>query len=60
MTNSLARGARILGVFALSAFVGIEPALASVPVPGPLLGATAPALALFAAGYYLIRRRRPR
>jgi hypothetical protein len=28
------------------------------PVPGPALGAGLPALALFGAGYWLVRRRR--
>jgi len=44
---------------ALFAFVAIDPALAGVtPTPGPMIGAGAPALALFAGGYWLIRRRR--
>jgi lipopolysaccharide export LptBFGC system permease protein LptF len=42
----------------LLVFVAAEPALAGSPVPGPLLGAGAPVLAVLAAGYYLIRRRR--
>jgi hypothetical protein len=43
------------------AFLAAEPALAGVqPVPGPLLGAGLPALAVFAAGYYMIRKRRRR
>lgn len=35
-----------------------DPAIAGlpVPVPGPMLGAGVPALAVFAAGYLLIRR----
>ncbi len=38
-----------------------DPAVAGVaPVPGPLIGAGLPALALFAGGYMLIRRRRRR
>ena len=37
----------------------VDPALAgNVPVPGPVIGAGLPALALFGAGYWLIRRRR--
>jgi hypothetical protein len=39
-------------------FLTASPALAGSAVPGPLLAAGAPALALFAGGYYLIRRRR--
>ena len=36
-----------------------DPALAgNIPVPGPVVGAGLPALALFGAGYWLIRRRR--
>jgi hypothetical protein len=47
------------GAFALLAFVAVDPALAGVtPTPGPMIGAGAPALALFAGGYWLIRRRR--
>jgi hypothetical protein len=34
------------------------PAVAGVPVPGPMIGAGLPALALFGVGYWLIRRRR--
>ena len=29
-----------------------------VPTPGPMIGAGVPALALFGAGYWLIRRRK--
>ena len=44
----------LIGVLAIT-----DPALAGVaPVPGPLIGAGVPALALFAAGYMWIRRRR--
>jgi len=48
------------GAFAgFAALVAAEPAWAGVaPVPGPLLGAGLPALAVFAAGYYVIRKRR--
>ena len=47
-----------------AAFVGgaaaaaTAPALAGTVVPGPLIGAGLPALALFAGGYWLIRRLR--
>ncbi len=34
------------------------PALAGNVTPGPLLGAGAPVLAVFAGGYYLIQKRR--
>lgn len=47
-----------VAAFAIATFA--TPALAGAPVPGPLLGVGAPALALFAGGYYLIRRRRAR
>jgi hypothetical protein len=41
------------------AAVATDPAWAGLPpVPGPALGAGLPALALFGAGYWLIRRRR--
>ena len=36
--------------------VAADPALAGLPVPGPVLGAGLPALAVIAGGYYLIRR----
>ena len=46
-------------VFAtLSAILAAEPALAGTAIPGPLIGAGVPALALFAGGYWLIRRMR--
>ncbi len=59
MRVSLAVAAHVLGAAAV-AFVAVDPALASAPIPGPLLGAGAPVLALFAAGYYLLRKRRMR
>jgi hypothetical protein len=44
---------------ALFLTVATDPAMAgSLPVPGPMIGAGAPALALFGVGYWLIRRRR--
>jgi lipopolysaccharide export LptBFGC system permease protein LptF len=39
-------------------FLTASPAMAGVTAPGPLLAAGAPALALFAGGYYLVRRYR--
>ncbi|MDB5691386.1 MAG: hypothetical protein JWO81_449 [Alphaproteobacteria bacterium] len=50
---------RYLGACAL-ATVAVEPAMAGIvtPTPGPMIGAGAPVLAVFAAGYWLIRRRR--
>jgi hypothetical protein len=45
----------------LTALAAASPAYAGItPVPAPLLGAGIPALALFAGGYALIRRRRGR
>jgi hypothetical protein len=58
MPVKIPHAVRRLGAAILFATVAAEPALASTPVPGPLLGAGAPALALFAVGYYLIRKRR--
>lgn len=52
--KSLLTIASLTGISLLTA----SPALAGSPVPGPLLAAGAPALAVFAGGYYLIRRRR--
>jgi lipopolysaccharide export LptBFGC system permease protein LptF len=36
----------------------IEPALAQVPTPAPLIGAGLPAVAVLAGGYWLIRKLR--
>jgi hypothetical protein len=53
--NSLRAAAGLL----LVALVAVDPAVAGVtPVPGPMIGAGAPAMALFGVGYWLIRRRR--
>ena len=35
-------------------------AFAGLPVPGPVVGAGAPALVLLGGGYWLLRRRRAR
>ncbi|TFI59476.1 hypothetical protein E2493_04605 [Sphingomonas parva] len=52
------RAASLVGVTALAA---AGPAFAGVtPTPAPVLAAGAPALAVFGAGYYLIRRMRRR
>ena len=42
----------VLGIAAVS----IEPALAGINVPAPLVGAGLPALAILAGGYWLIRK----
>ena len=43
----------------LTALAAATPAFAGItPVPAPLIGAGLPALAIFAGGYMLIRRRR--
>lgn len=58
---SVANVARGAALAAAAAIVAVEPAIAGVSaVPGPLLGAGAPALALLAGGYYWIRKRRSR
>ena len=47
------------GGLLLVATVAVDPAFAGMlPVPGPMIGAGAPALALFGVGYWMIRRRR--
>jgi hypothetical protein len=43
-----------------TAFLWTGTAIAGLPVPGPVVGAGAPALALLAGGYWLLRRRRTR
>lgn len=53
--TSLARTAALAGCTIL---VAADPAWAGNAGPGPVLGAGAPALALIAGGYWLIRRRR--
>ena len=55
--SSSLRAALGLAIVAVAA----DPAWAGVaPIPGPVIGAGLPALALFGAGYWLIRRRRRR
>jgi hypothetical protein len=46
----------VLGIIAAAT----EPALAGAPVPGPIVGAGLPALAILAGGYWLIRKVRER
>jgi lipopolysaccharide export LptBFGC system permease protein LptF len=48
----------IVGAMAAAAIFAATPAIAGTPVPGPVLGAGAPALAVIAGGYWLIRRMR--
>jgi hypothetical protein len=56
--DRIMRAGALAGIIA---FLAADPALAGVQaVPGPLLGAGLPALAVFAAGYYVIRKRRRR
>jgi hypothetical protein len=44
---------------ALFVTVATDPAFAGfIPAPGPMVGAGAPALAVFGIGYWLVRRRR--
>ena len=57
MQRSLSRLV-ISGLWFAPAAVAADPALGSVPVPSPAIGAGAPVLALFGVGYWLIRRRR--
>jgi hypothetical protein len=50
---------RQVAAVALFGIVATDAALAgTLPAPGPMIGAGAPALAVFAAGYWLIRRRK--
>jgi hypothetical protein len=56
--DRMLRAGALVGI---AAFLAAEPALAGkVPVPGPVLGAGLPALAVFAAGYYMVRKLRRR
>lgn len=56
MKKSLISAAGQVAAGATLAMVWASPALAGNPVPGPVLAAGAPALGLFAAGYYLVRK----
>lgn len=58
MTRYSGPALSMIAAAGLAALVAADPAIAGVVVPVPLLGTGAPALALFAAGYYLIRKRR--
>jgi hypothetical protein len=58
---TVASVARVVIVGGVAALAALEPAYAGVvPTPAPVLAAGAPALAVFGAGYYLIRRFRGR
>jgi hypothetical protein len=48
--------APVLGIIVAS----IQPAFAQVAVPGPIIGAGLPALAILGGGYWLIKRFRER
>jgi hypothetical protein len=49
---------RFAAVAGCAALAAADPAWAGIAAPGPVLGAGAPALAVIAGGYWLIRRRR--
>ncbi|MEA3039153.1 MAG: hypothetical protein QOE79_1666 [Sphingomonadales bacterium] len=50
---------RLSAAAGLFVAVATDPAVAGfLPAPGPMVGAGAPALAVFAVGYWLIRRRK--
>jgi hypothetical protein len=51
---------RVAAAAALFALIATDAAWAGVitPTPGPMIGAGAPTLALFGAGYWLLRRRK--
>ena len=53
--KSIATG---VAFFAGGVLLAADPAMAGNTLPGPVLGAGLPALAVIAGGYYLIRRRR--
>jgi hypothetical protein len=50
---------RTIVVPALSIIMAsIQPAFATVPIPGPIIGAGLPALAILGGGYWLIKKLR--
>lgn len=55
--KSIASGTAL---FLGAVMVAADPAYAGFPIPGPVLGAGLPALAVIAGGYYLLRRYRAR
>ena len=55
--HRLGPGPDFVAFVAIAAVAAVEPVLAA-PVPGPVIGAGLPALALFAGGYWLIRQLR--
>jgi hypothetical protein len=55
MTNIM-RTAVQGGLLVATGLIASSPAIAGVTTPGPVLGAGAPALAVIAGGYWLIRR----
>ena len=58
---SISSIARKCAIATVTAFVIVDPVVAGMiatPVPSPLMGAGVPALAAFAAGYWVIRKRR--
>jgi len=59
MTKSTVLIVKTIGL-GLVVLLSATPALAGIvtPAPGPMIGAGVPALAVFGAGYWLIRRRR--
>ena len=60
MPSSLSAAARFFSISLVAAVAAADPAIAGTPVPGPILGVGAPVLAVFAVGYYLIRKSRAR
>jgi len=57
--RSAANLLRVAAGVLLVTMTAVDPAFAGItPVPGPMIGAGVPALALFGVGYWLIRRRR--
>jgi lipopolysaccharide export LptBFGC system permease protein LptF len=55
-TSKLNLVAPVLGIIIAS----IQPAFAAVSVPGPIIGAGLPVLAVLGGGYWLIRKLRDR
>ena len=58
--TKIQQAVRRAAAFSIVTMAFAAPAIAGAPVPGPVVGAGIPALAVIGAGYWLIRKRRQR